>query len=127
MNKTLIVIFVIVVILGIVYFIFRDRINKYLGINKSGDGPEWVSCKKTFFVKLPDGRTQSINTADVGTVDSPMWKYYKKDVGFSEDGLTNIGASIEITEQEFNGFCKYIFHPPYAWYTEKPPVVSPGH
>lgn len=111
----------LVIVLVIVYFIFKAKIDKWLGIAQSlaSSTPSWVGCDKTFFVKLPDGKTQSIFATDEGTTDNPVPVYYKNDVTFVQDGIKDPGTPVKITKEEFDGFCQYLYHPPYPWYTEE--------
>lgn len=121
----------IVIGLGIVYFIFMDKINKFLGFGKpTVDVPsQFGSCSSSFFVKLPDGKTQGIYTLDISETETPIYKYQKQNLSFNENGLNTIGDRIDITKAEFDSLCQYKYDPPYAWYKEigKGPVTSGGH
>lgn len=117
----------LIVVLVIIYFSFKSKIDKWLGMAKSLTAPSWASCKSTFFVKLPDGKFQSVTTTDEGTTGNPIPAYYKNDVEFNENGVVNPGASIKITKEEFDSMCQYMYNPPYAWYTEEQKGTSVGH
>ena len=108
---------VILIVLAILYFIFKDKVNDFvLGFLNKDSGGFTGSCSKTFFAKLPDGKTISVVSADTGTTDAPVIKYYKKNVTIVEGGIENPGTQVEIAKDEFEGYCKYIYHPPYEWY-----------
>lgn len=117
----------ILIAFAIIYFSFKQKIDKYLQIAKSTiTTPSWESCKTTFFAKLPDGKIRSFHSQNDGTESAPNMKYYKSDVTLSEDGITNATADVEITKVEFDGACQYLYKPPYKWYTEESPVGNMG-
>lgn len=125
--KALKIIAVVLIILAIVYFIFKDKIDNFFS-RKISEAPAWASCKETFIVKLPDGKTQSVfKGANAGTTDNPIYEFYKNDVTLTQDGITNPGDPIKITKDEFDGLCKYQFNPPYDWYKNPPTGSSGGH
>lgn len=126
-NGTWYWVVVTIVVLGVVYFLFKDKIDRRLGIAKdAATGGGNYSCASTFYAKLNGGKIQNVWTADEGTTTTPNVKYYKQDVMLTNDGVTNSGNPAVITQEEFVCLCKYRYNPPYAWYTAVPPVNT-GH
>lgn len=119
---------ILIIALVAIYFAFKTSIDKWLGMAKGLSSPSWASCGKTFFAKLPDGKILSITTTDEGTTGHPIAAYYKNEVELNQDGVSKSGNPIKITKEEFDGMCKYMYNPPYAWYTEKPQTsTGEGH
>lgn len=116
--KAALITIVILIILGVIYYFFQEKINRFFGIGTIGKAPEWVSCKETFFVKLPDGKTQSVGmSSNQGTTDNPIYFFTKNDVTFTEEGIIDAKEPIKISKSEYEALCKYLYNPPYAWYT----------
>lgn len=116
-----------IVVIGVIYFIFKEKIDRYLGIAKDlALNQTNYSCASTFYVKTEDGKTQNVWTSDEGTSIAPNVKYYKQDVTLTENGVTNFGSPVSISKEAFTSFCRYKYSPPYDWYTAKAPENT-GH
>lgn len=115
-----------IVVLAVLYFMFKERIDRILGIAKDKATNEDYSCASTFYAKLEGNKIQNVWTSDEGTTTTPNVKYYKQDVVLTEDGVGDSGSPVVITKEEFIGLCKYKYNPPYAWYTAKAPSNT-GH
>lgn len=97
---------------------------KLLNLNKSKNNneitPTGISCKSVFYAKLPDGTTHNFHTQDMGFQGGPSdIKYFKNDVVLNAGGVVSATADVEITKSEFDSACKYLYNPPYPWYTNK--------
>lgn len=104
MTRTEIIILVIITAV-ILLLVFLPGKAKAEGI---GNIPPGISCQTKFFAKLSSDKIKLL-----GNIDG---KYYKQDVTLDESGITNDSDQISITKNDFDGFCQYIYHPPYDWY-----------
>lgn len=118
----------ILIALAIIYFSFKKKIDKYLGLAKGAiTAPSWESCQSTFFAKLPNDNTiHSFHSQNNGTDSAPDMKYYKNDVTMDDNGITNATVDVEIPKAEFDAACQYLYKPPFKWYTEKSNATSGG-
>lgn len=117
---------ILIVALVIVYFLFKEKIDGYLGIAKGLITPSGYSCRSTFYAKT-EGKTFNVWTSDEGTPASPNVKYYRQEVNLTESGVENVGLAEELTKSSFQSLCKYLFNPPYAWYTAESPTMGIPH
>lgn len=117
---------ILLIILVGAYIVFKDKIDRLVGSVKDVVAPGAYSCKSTFYAKSSDGKTFNVWTSDEGTASSPKIRYYKQMVELDENGSKNIGDVIFISKEEFDGSCKDMFTPTYAWYNSTAPE-NMGH
>lgn len=122
MKKTIYIILAITAVAYLIISAVKRTLNPFKWF--AATSPSNGTCNN-FYVKLADLGNKKIQSLHVWTSGE---KYYKQESILILDGIESEKEIIEITKQEFDGFCKDKFNPPaeYKWYYEKP-GTSTGH